>query len=77
MKKSIFVVVIVFCLLGISYGYEKLPQNSNSILIARDFQMKEFKLMEAFNFWTNTNSFWLVEPVAESCILLIDMEVVV
>ena len=67
MKRTIFVVVFIFCLLTVSYGYEKFPQHANSILITRDFQMKEFNLMEAFDFWTNTNSFWFTETATESC----------
>ncbi|HEX8736993.1 MAG TPA: hypothetical protein VF721_16800 [Pyrinomonadaceae bacterium] len=68
MKKSVFALVFVFCLLGITYGGEKNPQNSSLMFNERESLMKESILqMENYSFWMTTDSLGFIEAMAESC----------
>jgi hypothetical protein len=67
MRKLIFVVLLGSCLIGISHGNQKLPQEPNSIRTAKDFQMKGSSLIEALDLRTNEEAFRFIKTLPDGC----------
>jgi hypothetical protein len=67
MRRLTFVVVFGACLIGISHGNQKLPQEPNSIRTAKDFQMKGSNLIGALDVRTNADSFRFIKTLPDGC----------
>lgn len=67
MSKMILVVVFVSCLLGISYGDQKVEQEIDSIRSGKNFHMRQPNLVEALDVRTNADSFRFIKTLPDGC----------